>query len=63
MEPILIYADPGPSDEQAANVVNSCRKYKPQPVLVLNETRSKRTEASWRKVFSVIFQRMSFSTA
>jgi hypothetical protein len=44
MEPILIYADPGSSDEQAANVVNSCRKYKPQPVLVLNETRPKHTE-------------------
>jgi hypothetical protein len=44
MEPILIYADPESSDKQAANVVNSCQKYKPQPVLVLNETRSKRTE-------------------
>jgi hypothetical protein len=47
MEPILIYADPGSSDEQAANVVNSCRKYKPQPVLVLNETRPKHTEGEF----------------
>jgi hypothetical protein len=30
MEPILIHADPESNDEQAANIFNSCRMYKPQ---------------------------------
>jgi hypothetical protein len=44
MEPILIYADPESSDEQAANIFKSCQMYKPQPVLVPDNIRSKRIE-------------------
>jgi len=44
MEPILIYADPESSAKQAANVFNPCRMHKSQPVLVLNNTSSERSE-------------------
>ena len=50
MEPILIYADPESSEEHAANIFKSCRMYKPQPVSVPNNTRSKHSERN-RDVF------------